>query len=143
MVFYQLLSIVKLKLNGFPTSTNCDHLNLQLSSANYKQLKVQRPYPLCKTVKYQCRNILIYLYCNYQHYSYLYSNTLHYSNIFEQFLYLRIVFGIRIRFKLQNEYYSVFVFVPKSLFVPTLVQNYDQMRRFIKIIFTGEIVSKF
>ena len=38
MVYYQLLSIVKLKLNGFPTSTNCDHLNLnlQLSSANYK-----------------------------------------------------------------------------------------------------------
>ena len=36
MVFYQLLSIVKLKLNEFPTSTTCDHLNLQLSSANYK-----------------------------------------------------------------------------------------------------------
>ena len=35
-------------------------------------------------------------------------------------MYLQIVFGIRIHFKLQNEYYLVFIFVPKSLFVPTL-----------------------
>ena len=45
---------------------------------------------------------------------------------FTLFEYIRIVsvftnsIRIRIRFKLQNEYYSVFVFVPKSLFVPTL-----------------------
>ena len=92
MVFYQLSSIVNLNINEFPTSNNCVHLNLQLSSANYKQLTVQRPYALCKTVKYQCRYILIYLYCNYLHYSYSNSNISHYSNIFEQFLYLRIVF---------------------------------------------------
>ena len=43
---------------------------------------------------------------------------------FTLFEYIRIVSvftnSIRIRFKLPNEYYSVFVFVPKSLFVPTL-----------------------
>ena len=29
--------------------------------------------------------------------------------------------SISIRFKLQNEYYLVFIFVPKSLFIPTLI----------------------
>ena len=48
---------------------------------------------------------------------------------FTLFEYIRIVsvftnsIRIRIRLKLQNEYYSVFVFVPKSLFVPTLVRS--------------------
>ena len=39
MVFYQLLSIVNLNNIGFLTSTNCDQLNLKLSSVNYKQLR--------------------------------------------------------------------------------------------------------
>ena len=42
---------------------------------------------------------------------------------------------IRIHFKLQNEYYLVFIFVPKSLFVPTLVKI--NIKYLCIIIFTG------
>ena len=94
MVFYQLLSIVKLKLNGFPTSTNCDHLNLQLSSANHKQLKVQRPYTLCETLF-----VFVFEYFTLFEYIrlvFVFMNSIRYSFQIAK----RILFSIRIRSKI-------------------------------------------